>query len=387
MRSVIFELLITWYVFGATWNGTFRQAAGARRQKPDIMNERIRKGNVHYRGFRGFGVAVLWNVRAVEYDAMRGRAVKRDYKGNVYKSNVYKSSVYKSSVYKGSVYKSKQSEAVMMELYDRQLDALNLEYEDLYVDTRFGKAHLVKFGKPDGKPLLIFHGGNNTTPYSLRYYATLPYHFCSYAVDTVGHPGKSSQKVVSHKSLAYGEWASDVITGLGYEKMNCMGASFGGGILVKLMCAAPEKVEKSVLIVPSGLANVSTLNLLVTMGIPMMLYVFTKKDRWLEKAVAPMLGKERRIDGDTFEMVRHSFEHVAVKAGMPSNAKAGDLRNYTAPAFVIASENDCMFPGGKVIEKAEKMINNSKTHLLKGQSHMFSLHDDVIDMVLHFLND
>ena len=72
------------------------------------------------------------------------------------------------------VYKSKQSETTIMELYDRQLKALNFEYEDLYVDTRFGKAHVVKFGKLDGKPLLIIHGGNNTTPYSLRYYADIP---------------------------------------------------------------------------------------------------------------------------------------------------------------------------------------------------------------------
>jgi pimeloyl-ACP methyl ester carboxylesterase len=290
-------------------------------------------------------------------------------------------------VFMKKVYKSKQSETAIMELYDRQLEALNLEYEDLYVDTRFGKAHVVKFGKPDGKPLLIFHGGNNTTPYSLRYYATLPSHFCSYAVDTVGHPGKSSQTVVSHKSLEYGEWASDVITGLGFEKMNCMGASFGGGILVKLMCAAPEKVEKSVLIVPSGFANVSTFNLLVTMGIPMMLYIITKKDKWLEKAVLPMLGKDKAIDEATYEVVKHSFEHVAVKAGMPSNAKAVDLRDFTVPTFVIASENDCMFPGENVIAKAEKMISNLKTHLLKGQSHMFSLPDDVIDMIVQFINE
>jgi len=285
------------------------------------------------------------------------------------------------------VYKSKQSEAILMELYDKQLASLHIEHEDLYVDTRFGKAHVVKFGNPNGKPLLVIHGGNNTTPYSLRYFSTLPSYFCIYAVDTVGHPGKSSQTVVSHKSMEYGEWASDVISGLGFQKMNCLGGSFGGGILAKLMCVAPEKVEKSILIVPAGIANVSTFHLMVTMGIPMIFYIITKKDRWLKKAIMPMAMNEEIIDNATYEMVKHSFEHVAVKAGMPSNAKAEDMQKYTGQTLVIVSELDNMFPSKKVIAKAEKMIPNLKTHILKGQGHMFALSDDDIDMIVRFVNE
>jgi len=284
------------------------------------------------------------------------------------------------------VYKSKQSEIALMKLYDRQLKTLNIEHEDLYVDTGFGKAHVVKFGNPNGKPLLIIHGGNNTTPYSLRYFPTLPSYFCIYAVDTVGHPGKSSQIVLSHRSMDYGKWASDVIAGLGFEKMNCLGGSFGGGILAKLMCVAPEKVEKSVLVVPAGIANVSTLSLMVAMGIPMMLYIITKKDKWLKKAILPMAVDEKNIDEPTYEMVKFSFEHVAVKAGMPSNAQAECLRRFTAPTFLIVAENDCMFPGKKIIAKAEKMIPNIKTYMLRGQGHMFVLSDEVIDMIVRFIN-
>ena len=285
------------------------------------------------------------------------------------------------------VYKSKQSEALLMELYDKQLKSLNIKHEDLYVDTRFGKAHVVKYGNLDGKPLLVIHGGNNTTPYSLRYFSTLPSHFCIYAVDTVGHPGKSSQTVVSHKTMEYGEWASDVITSLGFEKMNCVGGSFGGGILAKLMCVAPEKVEKAILIVPAGIANVSTFNLMATMGVPMICYIITKKDKWLKKAVMPMAMDEKKIDDATYEMVKFSFEHVAVKAGMPSNVKAEDMQKYTGPALVIVSEHDNMFPSKKVIAKAEKMILNLKTHVLKGQGHMFSLTDEAIDMIVQFINE
>jgi len=285
------------------------------------------------------------------------------------------------------VYKSKQSETAIMELYDKQINALNLDYEDLYVDTRFGKAHVVKYGNPNEEPLLLFHGGNNTTPYSLRYFPSLHKHLCLYAVDTVGHPGKSSQTVVSHKSMEYGEWASDVIASLGFHKINCLGGSFGGGILTKLMCVSPEKVEKAVLVVPAGIANVSTLNLIVSMGIPMMLYIVTKKDTWLKKAVLPMAVDEKNIDEATHEMVKNSFEHVAVKAGMPSNARADDLQCFTAPTLLIVAENDCMFPSKRVIAQAKKMISNLRVHTLKDQGHMFVLSDEDIDMIVQFIKE
>jgi pimeloyl-ACP methyl ester carboxylesterase len=287
----------------------------------------------------------------------------------------------------GNVYKSKQGEAILTELYDRQLQSLNVAYEDLYVDTRFGKSHLIKSGNPTGKPVLLFHGGNSTTPYYLSVFTPLFEHFCIYAVDTIGHPGKSAQTILSAKTKEYGEWASDVIDGLGFRKINCMGGSYGGGVLVKLMCVAPEKVEKSVLIVPSGIANVSTFNIIMKMGIPMFCYVLTKKDYWLKKAILPMAIDEKNIDTDTYEMVKFAFEHVKVKTGMPGNAKTEELKNCNMPTLLIAAEKDCMFPGRKVIEKAEKVLPNLKSYLLCNQGHMFKLPVDVVNMIKEFIDE
>jgi pimeloyl-ACP methyl ester carboxylesterase len=289
----------------------------------------------------------------------------------------------------GKVYKNKQSEIALLELYDKQLKNLNVSYEDLWVETRYGKSHVLKLGNPNGKPILFFHGGNNTTTYNLLnwkvFFTSLFYQFCVYAVDTIGHPGKSSQNVLSPKSMAYGEWASDVITGLGFQKMYWMGGSFGGGILVKLMCVAPEKVEKSVLIVPSGISNVSTLNLMVKMGIPMINYIITKKDHWLKKAIIPMAVDEKNIDENTYEMVKSSFDHVVVKAGMPSNVPAEILKKCNVPTLLIAAEKDCMFPGKRVIERAQNILPNLKTHLLDNHGHFFVLPVGVIEMVSKFI--
>ena len=285
------------------------------------------------------------------------------------------------------VYKSKESEIALLKLYDKQLKQLNVSYEDLWIETRYGKAHVIKLGKTEGKPILFFHGGNSTAPYYLKNFKPLFEKYCFYAVDTVGHPGKSSQTVLSPKTLAYGEWASDVISGLGFQKMYCMGGSFGGGVLVKLMCVAPEKIEKGILIVPSAISNVSTLNITLKMAVPMMFYIFTKKEKWLKKAIIPMAVEEKNIDPDTYEMVKNSFEHATVKVGMPSNVKAIDLKNCKSPIFVITTEKDYMFPGKKVIERAKKNIPNVKTYMLENQGHMCILSNDVQNMISEFINE
>lgn len=49
----------------------------------------------------------------------------------------------------------------------------------------------------DKQPLLIFHGGNATTAYNLKYCDFLLPHFHIYAVDTIGHPGKSDEVSLS----------------------------------------------------------------------------------------------------------------------------------------------------------------------------------------------
>lgn len=285
------------------------------------------------------------------------------------------------------VYKNKSSEESLISLYDTQLKRLNVEFEDLYIETRFGLSHIIKLGSKSGKPILLFHGGNSTAPYYLAGFTDLFKQFCIYAVDTIGHPGKSAQTLLSAKSMEYGEWASDVITALGFKKMYCIGGSYGGGILVKLMCVDPEKIEKAVLIVPSGIANISTFKVIFKMGIPMSLYILTKNEYWLKKTILLMAINEKNIDESTYEMVKNSFEHAVIKAGLPSNVSPKILKQCTAHILLITAENDCLFPGKKVIKKAKEAFPNLETVLLKNQGHLCVLPKEVTKKILSFITE
>ena len=53
--------------------------------------------------------------------------------------------------------------------------------------------------------------------------------------------------------------------------------------------------------------------------------------------------------------------------------------------LVMGAEKDCLFPGAGVIERAEKIIPNCKTYLLRSRGHMHFLTDEEKKMIVDFL--
>lgn len=283
-----------------------------------------------------------------------------------------------------TIYKNISSKNKVLQLYDEQLAELKLPYKDLYVDTSFGKTHLIETGNLAGKPLLVFHGGNATTAYTLLTCGYLFDDYHVYSVDTIGHPGKSSENCLSPNNYDYGKWASEVVSALGYDKMSCFGGSFGAGILAKMMCVSPEKVQKSVLLVPSGIKNAPAYKS-ISMMLPMIMYWITHKELWLGKCILPMAVTEENIDSDIFETAKCSIDNVKIKTGMPSNVSPRDMEKCKAPTLVMAGEKDCLFPANLVIPQAKAMIQNCTTYVMKGRGHMHHLTEEEKQNIINFL--
>ena len=103
-----------------------------------------------------------------------------------------------------SIYRSEEGKSKILELYDSQLNRLSVPWKDIYVQTSFGNTHLIETGNTEGEPLLVFHGGNATTAYNLLYCDFLFEDFHIYAVDIIGHPGKSAEVSLPASGYAYG---------------------------------------------------------------------------------------------------------------------------------------------------------------------------------------
>lgn len=283
-----------------------------------------------------------------------------------------------------TIYRSTTGKEEILALYDKQLKRLENVYSDKWISTSFGETHVIETGNLEGEPLLVFHGGNATTAYNLLACDFLMKDFHIYAVDTIGHPGKSAEVSLSPKNYDYGKWAGEVISQLGYESICCFGGSFGAGIIAKTMCAAPDKVKKAVLYVPSGIKNAPAINS-ISMMFPMIMYWITHEDKWLRKCMLPMAVTEENITEDIYETAKLSINYSKVKSGMPSDVAEKDMKQCNAPTLVMAAEKDCLFPAKGVIPRAEKIIKNVTTYLLEDRGHMSSLTDKEKQMIIEFL--
>jgi len=284
-----------------------------------------------------------------------------------------------------TIYRSSISRNEIISLYDRQLGRLGFPWKDVYVETSFGSTHIVETGCQTGKPLLVFHGGNATTAYNLLACGFLLNVFHVFAVDTVGHPGKSAETCLPASGPAYGQWACEVISALGFSRMRCFGGSFGAGILVKAMCVSPETIERAALLVPSGIQNAPAAASLHMLG-PMLAYRLTGKEKWLRRCIRPMSLTED-IDLDSLETIRCSLDNVKVKRGMPTNAPSDLLKKISAPVLVMAGEKDCLFPANRVLPQASASFPHCTTYLLQGRGHLSRLTPEEEYMIVGFLNE
>ena len=283
-----------------------------------------------------------------------------------------------------SIYRNNAAKQAVLALYNQQMSELEKPYQDIYIQTSFGQTHVVETGNLTGKPLLVFHGGNATTAYNLKFCYFLLDDFHIYAVDTIGHPGKSAEKSLSPHNQDYGKWASEVITLLGYDKMACFGGSFGAGVLVKTMCVAPEKVARSALLVPSAIKNAPAYKSM-NMLIPMIMYRITHKEEWFVKCLLPMSVTRENISADILMTGRCSIDNARIKTGMPHNERPDILCKYTNPVLVMAAEKDCLFPGKPILAQAAHVWPQSETYLLENRGHIHVLSASEEDKIKHFL--
>lgn len=288
-----------------------------------------------------------------------------------------------------SIYRTPEGEARIRELYRRSLASLDAEFDDLWLDTRYGETHVLATGPTDGRPLVVFHGGNVTNPITLEWFLPLADKRRLYAPDTIGHPGLSAQTRLSPRDDSYGRWVVDLLDALGLEAPAMIGPSYGGGIILRTAAYAPDRIGAAALVVPSGLATGSTLRMLREIALPMLLHRLRPSRDRLLRAVQPMFTEPAAtLDEELLALIDAVFRSVRLERSFPKNATAAGLAGFSAPTLLIVAEDDLFFPPEAVVPAARSTIPNLESALvLEGESHFPSSRgrEAIVDRIRGFL--
>ncbi|WP_284645540.1 alpha/beta fold hydrolase [Paenibacillus silviterrae] len=255
-----------------------------------------------------------------------------------------------------TMYRSQQGKEAILGQYEDYLQRLNIDISRTYVDTSFGKTHILEIGPRDAKPIIVLQGGNCINPMTLSWFKPL---FSSYrliAPDTMGHPGFSDETRMSAKDGSFAQWIADLQNHYGIRSCAFIGASYGGGIILNLAAHLPERITCAVLVAPAGICMGSKWTMIKRVLIPLLVYKATSSAAALQRIADELsFGHMDEIDK---QIIGDIFTHVRLEQDMPESVSEAALKDYTAPTLLLTGSRDIFFPGEEVVQRARRIIPN-----------------------------
>jgi hypothetical protein len=94
-----------------------------------------------------------------------------------------------------SIYKSPKYEEALMKIYDARLAEWPVPYESVFVDTKYGKIHVIVSGPDDGYPVLLINASALSGWSWIHNVGALNKKYRTFAIDNIGEGGKNKMIV------------------------------------------------------------------------------------------------------------------------------------------------------------------------------------------------
>ena len=273
-----------------------------------------------------------------------------------------------------SLYKSETGKAEILNLYDKKIKDLNINYHNKTVETTFGTTNVIITGDVSKPPILIVHGSNGCAPIALETYSGLESHFQVFAVDVLAQPNKSGETRLSMKNDDYGKWLHEVIDNLALKNVTLAGFSFGGLVILKTLEFKDANIKEVFLTAPAYIVNGNPLKALLKVFIPMKRYIRTKKSKYVERFLNELFTEK---DAFALEFLSKVVLHFKMDFAPVPVIKTDAAKLINTPITIFAAKNDLMFPGKKMIKRARKIFPSLfQTVLLSESKHVQSSSDN-----------
>jgi pimeloyl-ACP methyl ester carboxylesterase len=309
-------------------------------------------------------------------------------------------------------YKSLAGYNAIMSWYEDALDTVDVPLKSLYVETSFGRTHMLVCGPEDAEPLFLIPGTAGCAPLWRRQFAEFSKHYRVYALDVIGQPGRSEANILSILNDDPVIWLKDILDELGIERAHFAGNSVGGWMAMRMGIEASDRVNKVVMLGPSGLTraklpvkiwlskvlskkkdtnaleddltarSVSTPSAKGTFGtfdrqLARLMALCTRHYR-VDKALDVYSSKTGKIDlGKGLGVLRRFF------MAEPKSY----LRQFNVPGLLIFGEHEMFFNPKKVAEKSTALMPGLSSVVVANAGHgaIFDQPDEVNKLVIDFL--
>ena len=159
-----------------------------------------------------------------------------------------------------SIYLSEHLKEELYSIYDKNLKNWPADTENIYLETKYGKVHILACGRKDNPPLIMIHAASMGAHSWAENIESLHNHYRIYSFDNIGEGNKSELKdalVYPQNGKELADLYASMANELGIKTCPVFGASNGGFIAQNFAFYYPGKVEKLLLFGPMGLTQLS----------------------------------------------------------------------------------------------------------------------------------
>ena len=288
-----------------------------------------------------------------------------------------------------SAFKTPKGEARYLAAYDAALKRWPVPVDEIDIPTRFGTTHVVVSGLKDAPPLVLLHGYMATSVMWSPNIVDFSQDHRVYAIDTMGQPSKSIPDEPIRDAADYVAWLTATLDGLRIDRIALVGMSFGGWLALTYAVAAPERVQKLVLLSAGGFLPIARQFSLRGMLMVFFPTRFTVNSfmRWAgftdvpgERDARPVLNlmylgmKHFRMPPDTLRI-----------AATPLSDD--ELRALQVPVLSLMGDNEVLYDASTALAHSRRLIPEFEGELVPRCRHdmCFSQHRFVDARVLEFL--
>jgi pimeloyl-ACP methyl ester carboxylesterase len=270
------------------------------------------------------------------------------------------------------VFRTEEIRAKLMAIYDEGLRHWPVPLETFFVDTRYGRTHVIASGDPAAPPLVMTHPAAVGGFVWSSIIAPLSQQRRTYALDTIGDFGRSELADPDRypkKGRHYSAWLDDVYEGLTITQADLVAGSMGGWIAMNHASYAPARVRRLVLLGPMGLPPWrATLAVLF----PFMWYLARPTPAKLDRIIFRSLGEGERVNRE-FRPWMQNMAKGKPKTGQPIRIPSRRLRRIKAPTLVILGGKDGLVGDPIAAAKRARNIPDCQIEILPRAGHIMSV--------------
>lgn len=257
------------------------------------------------------------------------------------------------------------------EAYDQALKLWQVPFEERYIDTRFGKAHLLVSGPENAEPLVLLHGLNASSTMWYPNIKQLSEYYRIYAIDFFMEPGRSVCQSEVENTEQIIDWYYEIFDALKLEKFSVLGASRGGWLGLNIALRDKKRVNKLVLLSPAQTFTWIKPGTDILYNIA---YSMFPKRKHLRSVLETMT-----VDIDKISQAYINQYYLATKQASvdkcflemtPFTDK--QLKSLNLPVLLMIGDTD-IINDDESLKKAKKLLPNVQTQKIKNAGHFLSV--------------